>query len=100
MLYELALARGAGSRAFKPPRRLAEPATAADLERVVSDLERALGAIEFFKTRDAERIVRTLRDILHRIPLDAREVKLLRAMAIEVAKYGGRVARSRLHVDR
>ena len=100
MLYEVALARGAGSRAFKPPRRLAEPATAADLEQVFGDLEEALEAIEFFKTRDAERIVRTLRDILHRIPLDAREVKLLRAMAIEVAKYGGRVARSRLHVDR
>ncbi len=101
MLYEIALARGAGDRAFKPARRTGgDPATAADLERVFGDLERALVAVAFFKTRDAERVMRTLRDILHRVPLDAREAKLLRAMAIEVAKYGGRVARSRLHVDR
>jgi TrmH family RNA methyltransferase len=100
MLYELALARGGAERAFKPPRRLAVPATGAELERVFVDLERALSAIEFFKTRDAERVVRTLRDILHRTSLDAREVKLLRAMAIEVAKYGRRIARSRVHVDR
>lgn len=100
MLYEVALARGAAARAFKPPRRPAEPATAAELERLFGDLEGALAAIEFLKTRDGERVVRTLRDILHRVPLDARETKLLRAMAIEVAKYGGRVARSRLHVDR
>jgi len=100
MLYEVALARGAGERAFKPPRREAAPATAADLEHVFADLEHALTAIDFFKTRDAERVVRTLRDILHRVPLDAREAKLLRAMAIEVTKYGERLARSRLHVDR
>jgi hypothetical protein len=44
--------------------------------------------------------MRTMREITHRAPLDAREVKLLRAMAIEVTKYGERLARSRLHVDR
>jgi hypothetical protein len=44
--------------------------------------------------------MRTVREVAHRAPLDAREVKLLRAMAIEVIKYGERLARSRLHVDR
>jgi tRNA/rRNA methyltransferase len=100
MLYELALARGAETRPFKAPRRATEPAPVEDLERMFLDLDRALAAIDFFKTRNAEGIMRTMRELAHRTPLDLREVKLLRAMAIEVVKYGERLARSRLHVDR
>jgi tRNA/rRNA methyltransferase len=100
MLYELALARGAEARPFKAPRRTSEPAPAEELERLFVDLDRALVAIDFFKTRNAEGIIRTMRELAHRTPLDLREVKLLRAMAIEVVKYGERLARSRLHVDR
>ena len=100
MLYELALAKGADERPFKAPRRPSEPAEAAELERLFVDVARALQAIEFFKTRNADGVMRTMREIAHRAPLDAREVKLLRAIAIEVTKYGERLARSRLHVDR
>ena len=100
MLYELALARGAEARPFKAPRRPSEPADAAELERLFVDVARALHAIEFFKTRNADGVMRTMREIAHRAPLDLREVKLLRAMAIEVTKYGERLARSGLHVDR
>src|SRR3989454_1208171 len=100
MLYELALARSESGPAFKPPRRRAGPAPAADLERLFADIERALTVIEFFKTRDAEHVLRTVREVVHRVPLDEREVKLLRAMAIEVVKYGERLARSGIHVDR
>jgi tRNA/rRNA methyltransferase/tRNA (cytidine32/uridine32-2'-O)-methyltransferase len=100
MLYELALAQGADARPFKAPRRLSEPADAAELERLFVDIARALHAIDFFKTRNADGVMRTMREIAHRVPLDAREVKLLRAMAIEVTKYGERLARSGLHVDR
>ena len=100
MLYELALAQGAESRPFKAPRRASEPAAAAELERLFADVARALQAIEFFKTRNQSGVMRTMREITHRVPLDARELKLLRAMAIEVTKYGERLARSRLHVDR
>ena len=100
MLYELALARGAEAQPFKPPRRTSEPAPAGDLERLFEDVNRALGAIDFFKTRNAAGVMRTLREVAHRTPLDAREVKLLRAIAIEVTKYGERLARSGLHVDR
>jgi len=99
-LYELALARDGPRGDFKSPRRLASPAPAGELERLFGDIERALAVIEFFKTRDAEHILRTMREILHRTPLDVREVKLLRAMAIEVTKYGERLARSGIHVDR
>lgn len=100
MLYELALARGAEARPFKAPRRPSEPAVAEELERLFVDVARALHAIEFFKTRNQDGVMRTMREIAHRAPLDAREVKLLRAMAIEVTKYGERLARSGLHVDR
>jgi tRNA/rRNA methyltransferase/tRNA (cytidine32/uridine32-2'-O)-methyltransferase len=94
MLYELALARGAEARPFKPPRRTAEPAPVEEIERLFGDVARALARIDFFKTRNAEGIMRTMRELAHRTPLDLREVKLLRAMAIEVVKYGERVARS------
>ena len=100
MLYELALARGDETRAFKPPRRRAGAATVEEVERLFVDAEQALAAIEFFKIRDREHIMRTVREIVHRVPLDEREAKLLRAMAIEVVKYRERLARSGIHVDR
>jgi tRNA/rRNA methyltransferase len=100
MLYELALSRGDGERPFKAPRRPAEPATVEEIERFFSDAERALAAIEFFKVRDREHVMRTVREVVHRVPLDQREAKLLRAMAIEVVKYRDRLARSGIHVDR
>ena len=101
MLYELALARGDEGRPFKAPRREGgTPARSGDLERLFTDAEAALRVIEFFKTRQAEGVMRTVREVIHRTPLDEREAKLLRAMAIEVVKYGERLARSRLHVDR
>lgn len=100
MLYELALARGAEALPFKAPRRVSEPADAAELERLFADIARALEAIEFFKTRNADAVMRTIREIAHRTPLDTREVKLVRAMAIEVTKYGERLARSGIHVNR
>jgi tRNA/rRNA methyltransferase len=99
-LYELALAFGADSRPFKPPRRRAEWSRVEDLERLFGDAERALDAIDFFKTREREHILRTLREIGHRVPLDQREAKLLRAIAIEVVKYRERLAHSRVHVHR
>ena len=100
MLYELALARGDEATPFKPPRRQAGPARVEDLERLCADVEQALRLIEFFKTRDVDGVMRTVREVMHRAPLDEREVKLLRAMAIEVVKYAERLARSGIHVDR
>lgn len=100
MLYELALARGAEAQPFKTPRRASEPTPAEEVERLFVDISRALQNVEFFKTRNADGVMRTIREIAHRTPLDLREVKLLRAIAIEVTKYGERLARSRLHVDR
>lgn len=100
MSYELALARGAGERPFKAPRRSAPAATAEEMERLFTDVKRALETIDFFKTRNADGVMRTVREVIHRTPLDEREAKLLRAMAIEVVKHGERIAATRIHVDR
>ena len=86
MLYELALARGEEARPVKRPRREAPAAPSADVEQLVADVERALDVIDFFKTKERELVMRTVREIVHRTPLDLREAKLLRAMAIEVRK--------------
>jgi TrmH family RNA methyltransferase len=86
MLYELALARGAETVPFKRPRRAAPPAPAALIEELVADVARALEVVDFFKTKERELVMRTVREIVHRTPLDLREAKLLRAMAIEVRK--------------
>jgi TrmH family RNA methyltransferase len=86
MLYELFKAT-AEPLPFKPPRRRAPPADRAALEQLFADAERTLDAIEFFKSRTTTSIMRTLREIAHRTPLDAREVGLLRAMTLEVVNY-------------
>jgi TrmH family RNA methyltransferase len=83
--YELHLARGVAS--FKQPRKNAPPATAEQLEQIFLDAEAALHAIEFFKTRNPASIMRTVREVVHRTPMDAREAALLRAMSIEVLRY-------------
>ena len=44
-------------------------------------------AIEFFKTRFPEHIMRTLRSLTFRAAPDARELSLMRAMVIEVTNY-------------
>ena len=86
MAYELLLARN-DARPFKAPRREAPPATHDDMERLFADADRALATIDFFKTRQRENVMRTVREILHRTPLDQREVKLFRAMWIEVVRF-------------
>src|SRR6185295_10885035 len=75
MLYELVVSRDAPvDQPFKEPRRRSGgPAEVAELERLFTDIEAGLNAIDFFKTRDAEHVLRTLREVIHRTPLDARE---------------------------
>jgi len=86
MLYELALAGGAEARPLKPPRRRAGPATVAQLEALFADAEKALDAAGFFKSHTRAGILRTLREVVHRVPLDEREAKLLTAMIREALK--------------
>jgi tRNA C32,U32 (ribose-2'-O)-methylase TrmJ len=52
-----------------------------------AEMERALWTVDFFKTRQTESVMRTLREIARRADLDAREAAFLRAMSIEVVKF-------------
>ncbi|HEX8246047.1 MAG TPA: TrmH family RNA methyltransferase [Longimicrobium sp.] len=87
MAYELWMAAAGTGLPFKPPRRDAPPPTVEFLQVVFGDMERALWAIDFFKTRNSESVMRTLRELVRRADVDAREAGFLRAMAIEVVKY-------------
>lgn len=93
-LYELHLAAGDATRARKPPRKDAPPPQVAELERFHADAEAALWAIEFFKTRYPEHVLRAVRSLVARADPNARELSLLRAMAIEVVKNLERVRSS------
>ncbi|MGI8508691.1 MAG: RNA methyltransferase, partial [Gemmatimonadaceae bacterium] len=85
-LYELHLSAADATRTLAPPRRDAPPATAADYELVFTDAERALEAVQFFKTRHHDRIMRSVRSLTFRASPDTREIALLRAMSIEVLR--------------
>jgi TrmH family RNA methyltransferase len=84
-MYELRLAAPEHARPRRAPRKDAPPATSEQFERLFADVERALVAIEFFKTRNEELVLRSFRSLTFRAAPDAREIELLRAMAIEVS---------------
>jgi TrmH family RNA methyltransferase len=86
MAYEWWLAAGEAAR-LKPPRKTADAATVTQLEELFADWRRALWAIDFFKTRRSEAVMRSFREIVHRAGLDGREATLVRAMGIEVVRF-------------
>jgi TrmH family RNA methyltransferase len=88
MGYESWLARDGDEAApLKRPRKEAAPATVTQLEELFTDWRRALWAIDFFKTRRSEAVMRSFREIIHRAAPDGREATLLRAMGIEVVRF-------------
>jgi TrmH family RNA methyltransferase len=87
MAYECWNAAGGDAVPFKRPRKAADPVTAGQLEELFTDWQKALWAIDFFKTRRTESVMRSFREIVHRAELDGREASLIRAMGIEVVRY-------------
>jgi len=85
-LYELFKA-GHVLPEMKRPRRDAPLATREQLELLFRDAEAALRAVEFFKSRNEEAIMRSVREVAHRGPIDQREARLLRAMSLEVIHF-------------
>ena len=98
-LYELHLAAGDATRARKPPRKDAPPPELVELERFHADAEAALRAIDFFKTRYPEHVLRAVRSLVARADPNARELSLMRAIAIEVVKNLERVRRGLANPD-
>jgi tRNA (cytidine32/uridine32-2'-O)-methyltransferase len=87
MAYESWLARGGEDLPLKRARKDTDAATSAQLEDLFDDWRRALWAIDFFKTRRPESVMRSFREIIHRAAPDGREATLVRAMGIEVVRY-------------
>jgi len=85
MAYELFVA--STELEFKTPRRESVPATQDDFENLFARADEALQAIDFYKGKNSSHILRTIREVVHRTPMDAREVHLFKAMCIEVVKY-------------
>jgi TrmH family RNA methyltransferase len=90
MAYELWMEAEGRDQAFRPPRREAPPARIELLEKLFEDAEAALWTVDFFKSRQAESVMRTLREVIRRADPDAREAGLLRAISIEVVKHARR----------
>jgi len=86
-LYELHLAAADATRSLRPPRKDAPPSRQHEYEMFFADAERALSSIEFFKTRFPEYIIRSMRSLTFRAAPDAREILLMRAIAIEVVRF-------------
>jgi TrmH family RNA methyltransferase len=86
-LYQLFQRADGEAQVFRPPRKAAAAAASAQLEDLFADLERALDAIEFLKSRSRVTTLRALRVALYRARLDVREAGLLRAVLIEVRRF-------------
>jgi len=85
-LYELHLAAGDATRVLAPPKKEAPPAAQAEWEQTYADLARALEEIRFFRTRNQDNVMRSVRSLLARAEPDGRELMLVRAMGIEVLR--------------
>ena len=86
--YEIFLAAGGATGDLPRGRRSTEPATSEDLESMYAAVQEGLARIRFFKgARQPEAVLRTLRTILGRADLDARESRLIKAIGFEIGNY-------------
>ena len=89
--YELLLGQQITPPELPRPKRDTGPATALEREAMHEQIDAALRAIDFYKGKNPEAIMRTVRAILRRADISSREAALLRAMAIETQKVIGAV---------
>ncbi|MGA0920733.1 MAG: RNA methyltransferase [Gemmatimonadaceae bacterium] len=91
--YELHLAAGDATRTIARHKHHAALPKHEEWERALGDIDRSLAAIAFYRTRNSEHIMRSVRSLLNRAGPDSRELTLVRAMAIEVLRTIDRVKR-------
>ncbi len=85
-LYELHLRAGDATKKIAPAKKSAPQPSMAELEQTFADAQAALDAIAYFRTRNPELVMRTLRSLVYRAKPDLRELMLLRASSIEVLR--------------
>jgi TrmH family RNA methyltransferase len=88
--YELLLASREAPGELPRPKRDSGPSSGIEREALHEQVDAALRAIDFYKGKNPEAIMRTVRAILRRAEVSSREAALLRAMGIEVQKALGK----------
>lgn len=84
LLYELRMAADGAPPPLPKGRRATEPATHGELEQMYDAMEQGLAAIDFFKARKPESVMRTLRKIFGQTRMDGREARLMAAIGYEM----------------
>lgn len=87
--YELLLAQETKGRDLPRPKRDTPPATGIERTAMFEQIDAALTAMDFYKGKNPEAIMRTVRAVIRRSDVTTREAALLRAMGIEVQKVLG-----------
>jgi TrmH family RNA methyltransferase len=82
--YELFLASQGDELALPKGKRSEGPASREDLEEMFRAIRLALDAVDFFKSRPPETVMRTFRTLVSRASLDWHEARLVKAAGFEV----------------
>lgn len=85
--YEIFLASEESDQELPEGKRTTRPATASEMEGMYEALEDGLHRIEFFKAREPEGVMRTIRTLLGRAEPDLRETRLIRAVGFEIGNF-------------
>ncbi len=85
--YEIFLAVGGEGQPLPRGKRFDGRATRAEMEVMFEALENGLNRIDFFKSREAESVMRTFRTLLARASLDRQEAGLVKALGFEIGNY-------------
>lgn len=93
-LYELHVAAGDATRVLAPPKKAEGPPAHADWERFFVTASEALAALDFFRTRSEEQVMRSVRSLAAQAEPDTRDLKMLHAMCFEVLRTIERTAAS------
>jgi TrmH family RNA methyltransferase len=83
--YELFLATGLQPTLPRPKKDAGPPRTF-EMQALFEQIDAALRAVQFYKGKNPEAIMRTVRAVLRRAAIDAREAALFRAISIEAQK--------------
>ena len=87
MAYEIFLAIDGGEMEMPRGRRATRPPTSEELGETFGALAQGLAAIDFYKARKPEAVIRTLRTLIARAEPDLREARLLAAVGFEIGNY-------------
>lgn len=85
--HELFLAAGGEEGDLPTGKRATRPTTGEEMEQMYAALRQGLDRIDFFKAREPEAVMRTLRTLLGRAEPDLREARLVRAVGFEIGNY-------------